>query len=250
MTALELPITSVLVLEDRARVERRGAVELPAGASRLVVAGVAPVVADKTVVARGPGLEIVDVRVRRQVAPWREGGDDGRALAATITAQRAARARAEHDRAAHTARAEGERDAAGAIDAVSARAHLELAAAAAWGARADDADARLAALTTEARARHRAAAEARHAAAEAAALVARLDHQLAELERGAIRHTATIEIDVVAATAGAATLELAYVVPGACWRPTTSPRGAATRSSSPPTRACGKPPVRTGATSR
>ena len=68
MIAAALPATSVLVLEDRARVERRGAVELPAGASRVVIAGVTPVVADKTVIARDVGVEVIDARVRRTVA--------------------------------------------------------------------------------------------------------------------------------------------------------------------------------------
>ena len=71
---------AVLVLEDRARVERRVKVAVAAGASRLRLDGVAPVLADKSVVARAVGAEVVDVRVRREVAPWREGGDDGRAV--------------------------------------------------------------------------------------------------------------------------------------------------------------------------
>lgn len=219
MIAAALPATSVLVLEDRARVERRGAVELPAGASRVVIAGVAPVVADKTVVARGVGVEVIDARVRRTVARWRDDADDDRAQAAAVTALRAERDRADDERRGHATTAELEREAAAALDGLLGRATLELAAAAAWGDVSTDADARLSALADGARAHHRAAAIARSAAAIATATVARLDGRLAELERGAIRHTAAIELDVVAAAAGAVELEVAYTVPGACWRP-------------------------------
>jgi len=210
---------AVLVLEDRARVERRVKVAVAAGASRLRLDGVAPVLADKSVVARAVGAEVVDVRVRREVAPWREGGDDGRAVAAQLVERRAARDRAEAERLAHAARAELAQAAATAIDAVMVRATLELAGAAAWGEAADDAEARLTALADASRGHHREAAGARQAAADATALVASLDAQLAELERGAVRQVARLEIDLEAAAAGEIELTIAYTVPGACWRP-------------------------------
>ena len=46
-----VPVVEVTLLEDRALVVRRGVVELPAGHSRLRVAGVAPVLVDKTLAA-------------------------------------------------------------------------------------------------------------------------------------------------------------------------------------------------------
>jgi uncharacterized protein (TIGR02231 family) len=57
-TALTLPIRDVVVLEDRAHVTRRGEVEVPAGAGRLIVRGVAPVIVDKSI-----GVRLSDERV-------------------------------------------------------------------------------------------------------------------------------------------------------------------------------------------
>lgn len=210
---------SVLVLEDRARVERQVTVAVPAGPSRLRLAGVAPVLADKSVVARAIGAAVIDVRVRREVAPWRDGADDGRAVAAEIAARRASREAAERDRLDHAARAEQAAAAATAADAVMARATLELAGAAAWGEAAADAEAQLIALADASRGHHREAAVARQAAADATALVAALDAQLAELERGAVRQVAWLELDVDAPAPGDVALTVAYTVPGACWRP-------------------------------
>lgn len=74
---LKAPVVEVTVLEDRAHVIRRGTIELGAGITRLKVAGVAPVLADKTLCAAispagqktgDPARERVsDARVRR----WR-----------------------------------------------------------------------------------------------------------------------------------------------------------------------------------
>ena len=50
-TELRAPVVEVTVLEDRAHVVRRGQLELGAGVTRLKIAGVAPVLADKTLCA-------------------------------------------------------------------------------------------------------------------------------------------------------------------------------------------------------
>jgi hypothetical protein len=78
-TPVTASIALVVVFEDRARVVRRATVELAAGTHRLVIAGVAPVLADKSLVARAPGAAVHDVRAVRAVAPWRDGHDDDRA---------------------------------------------------------------------------------------------------------------------------------------------------------------------------
>ncbi len=67
MDTIILPIVDVTVLEDRAQVQRRGRVMLAAGANHLVVSGLAPLLADKTLVGSSPtpGVRIADVRVRR-----------------------------------------------------------------------------------------------------------------------------------------------------------------------------------------
>jgi uncharacterized protein (TIGR02231 family) len=64
--ATELPIATVVVLEDRAQVTRRARLMLDAGHHRLVIEGVSPVICDRTVVARcDDGAEIADWRIVR-----------------------------------------------------------------------------------------------------------------------------------------------------------------------------------------
>ena len=218
-TPVTAPIALVVVFEDRARVVRRATVELAAGTHRLVIAGVAPVLADKSLVARAPGAAVHDVRAVRAVAPWRDGHDDDRAGAAAIAAARAERDRAASTVAAAQIRAEVEAAAARATAAVLARAAGELAARAAEGVDAPTAPARLDALTAQLTRHHQAAAAAGEDAAVAAAAAERFAARLADLERGAVRETASVVIDLEVATAGAIALEVGYTVPGACWRP-------------------------------
>ena len=106
--AAALAIAEVVVFEDRARVIRRGRVTVAAGQARLEVAPVAAVVIDKSVLVRlvGGPAQVLDVRVRREVAPWRTDGADPRAAAAERVALQErldlarARRRALADRAA------------------------------------------------------------------------------------------------------------------------------------------------------
>src|SRR5262249_22317680 len=95
----------------------------------------------------------------------------------------------------------------------------ELAEAAAWGRRADDADARLTELGERARAAHRDATARGVDAERAQAEVTRLDALVAERERDLGREIATVTVDVVATAAATVELTVEYVVPCACWRP-------------------------------
>ncbi|MEZ4404516.1 MAG: mucoidy inhibitor MuiA family protein [Kofleriaceae bacterium] len=219
MIAADVPVVAVTVFEDRARVTRRATVEVPAGASRIVVAGVAPVVADKTVVARARGAEVVDARVRRTTAPWRDGGADPRSAVEALAELDRALAAARRDAAAHATAAALAAAAAATLARLVTRSCSELAAAAARGQAPVDAAAALERLTSDAVAARRDAARAEVAAARAASVCADLAARQAALADGAIRRVATIELDVSAAAAAAVELELAYVVPGACWRP-------------------------------
>ena len=66
--AIQLPIASVTLLEDRAHVVRRGSLSLAAADDRVQIERVAPVIADKTVavtVIEGQ-VKVVDARVRRR----------------------------------------------------------------------------------------------------------------------------------------------------------------------------------------
>lgn len=214
-----VPIVSVVVFEDRARVTRRATVTLPAGSQRVRIDGVAPVLADKSLVARATGAVVHDARAVRAVAPWRDGGVDERAGAAAIASCRAERDRARAEAQAQTTRAEVEAGAAKAAVSTLARAALELSVAAAEGARVATAGARLEELAALAREHRRAAADAAEAAAVATAAQDRFAARLAELESGAIARLAHVEVDLDVAVAGPVELEVAYTVPGACWRP-------------------------------
>lgn len=224
------PVVEVALLEDRARVIRRGTFALPAGQSRVVVAGVAPVLVDKTLTATATGGRVLDVRCTRTLATWRtaEGpgatarSADAAALAArmqetqaTVSAAEAELAITEHEHA----------------DVVRLRAVLlaELAAEAAWGRKPDGAGDRLTTLDDRDRALTAELARQRHALdrgrRDLTALRARLDDALRE----AGVEAAAVELDVVVDAPGDVTIELEYLVPGACWRPYHTARLAGDR---------------------
>lgn len=82
---LDTAITRVTLLEDRAQVSREGKVRLEAGSRRLKVAGIAPVIADRSLVARGPeGVRVDEARV---VRVWRIGVGEKPADAAPLHAE-------------------------------------------------------------------------------------------------------------------------------------------------------------------
>src|SRR5688500_226953 len=71
---LDAPVRRVTLLEDRAQVTRAGATRLAAGSHRLKIVNIAPVIADRSVVARGPkGVRVDETRVVRQ---WRIGSQE------------------------------------------------------------------------------------------------------------------------------------------------------------------------------
>ena len=80
---LEAPVGRVTLLEDRAQVRRAGALSLPAGDWRVVVPGVSPVLADRTLLARASGASVLEARVVRRLRIGRaEARPDEAALAA------------------------------------------------------------------------------------------------------------------------------------------------------------------------
>ncbi|WNG39054.1 mucoidy inhibitor MuiA family protein [Archangium violaceum] len=68
-TRIHLPIVKVTVLEDRALVERRGDVVLPAGPQRLCVEGLSPLAVDRSLQAQLTGGTVSQARVSRA---WKE----------------------------------------------------------------------------------------------------------------------------------------------------------------------------------
>ena len=217
-----MPVREVVVLEDRARVVRRGLVNLPAGQARVRIAGVAPVLVDKSITARvaaDSGVTVADTHAKREVAPWFDGATDPRVAAAALaelTARRDAARAAARSAADDAAAAES---AAAALDELCAIAARDLADDAAWGRTAPGAGDRLAELGTRAGAAAARAATLAVDAARAHAELARLERLVAARERDLGREIASITLDVLAARAGEVELSVEYVVPCACWRP-------------------------------
>jgi uncharacterized protein (TIGR02231 family) len=207
------PVVEVTLLEDRARVIRRGQVAVPAGQVRIVIDGAAPVLVDKSLVATATGARVLDVRCARRVAfdPPSEAGADRSALERALTEARAALARADAEHGVIAKEAE-------AVAALRKAALRELAADAAWGhppapgdalARLDERDRELTART------HAALAARDHDKQQVADLTARV----AVLASAAGREAAAIVVDLIADAAAEVALTLEYAVPGACWRP-------------------------------
>lgn len=230
--AIDLPIAEVLVFEDRARVIRRGQVALAVGQVQVEITPVAPVVVDKSVVARvGDGAaRVLDVRVRREVAPWRTGADDPRAAAAERAALQVRVDDARGRRRALADRAAAATTAAQGLAALGDLARRELIDEAGWGRRVDDAAARLAELAARTRAAAVLAATLAIDVEQAGAELAALERELAGREQVLGKEIAIVAIDLdvgdgAAGDAGAEgadaaiTIELEYVVPAACWRP-------------------------------
>lgn len=82
---LDAPVRSVILLEDRAQVIRRGSIPLAAGAQRLRIAAVTPLLADRTLAARlAKGVRLDEIVVHRR---WRIGETEQPPDAAAISAE-------------------------------------------------------------------------------------------------------------------------------------------------------------------
>jgi hypothetical protein len=210
------PITSVTVLEDRAAVTRRGSVQLAAGQHRIVVAGVAPVLVDKTLTAAAVGARVLDVRCERYLAPW---CDPAAALDDAPAALHAERIRLETARDAALSRLAAAQAELAALADVATAALRELAIAASRASATPTAATQLAALDAD-----DAAARARRTSAGLAvqdlqAALGRLAERIARAEAGSGEQAARLVIDVHADAPAEVAITIGYVVPGAAWRP-------------------------------
>jgi len=212
---LEAPVVRVIVLEDRAQVTRAGRVRLGVGSHRLRIEGAAPVIADRTVVARaGEGLRVDETRVVRH---WRIGAAARPPDAAAIIEEHRrlgtalAHARAEHGLLVAD-QATAEATTALVVQAVSRELPFAEACEPRWVADLE-----------RALADGRAARAAIHGADDAIEeLHTRLATVVAQASNGwRVDHDLACEIvvDVTIARAGDHELTLDYVVPCAAWRP-------------------------------
>lgn len=216
-----LRVASVVVLEDRAEVTRKATLDLPAGRSRLVVDGVAPVAVDKSLSGSSPteGVTITDVRiVRTPVIEPVEALDDEIERLRGALEELEGRTRRLHREAYDT-------------DRVLVSFLDEVAEDAAW-ARSMTAEKRAAyeELVKRSRALADLAAKNTTEVEETKQALARKLERRRAVERPDESVRARVEIDVDAAAAKKAEVALRYLVPNACWRP----RHRVTLTESPP----------------
>jgi len=225
--AVEIPVVTVTLLEDRAHVARRGSVTLAGSGSgeRVRVERIAPVASDKTLavtVVEGTGVAVVDARVRRRAVVRLR--DPDRGAPADVRAERDMLERERDELHEHVAAMRDERELAvrqaKALERAAALALAELAedvswaveAEAAWGERLDE-------LGREQRKLGGRQIELDRELERLEAVLARLDERIAALDGPAEEERADLEIDLQGPAGAGCVLRVDYVVPGACWRP-------------------------------
>lgn len=218
----EAPIASVVVLEDRAMVTRKGWIPTRPGQLRLVVSPVSPLLVDKSLRASASQGRVLDIRCVRAVAPWRGGGSGP--ADADVAALEGAVQRARHQLELSRAAAIAAKDDLAAHHKLRRAELLDLAAAASRGEVYREAATEFALRDDEAKAAVERIAEAD----EQSTWRERELHdaeRLAELaRRSAGAEIAHLEIDCIVDSNnkdGDPGIELGieYLVPAAAWRP-------------------------------
>ncbi|MCP4444419.1 MAG: mucoidy inhibitor MuiA family protein [Myxococcales bacterium] len=216
----DAPIDEVCLMEDRGRVSRRGSASLAPGRHRLHVAGVSPVLVDKSLVVASDGanasLKIVDARVIRElVLEGDEGAKNtelGRLREMVRTLKVASEVRgAETERIVQRFR--------GMNRAVQLGLQ-ELVSDASWDrAATTEAFAQLETLREEAIEVLESKAPLDSEQKDSESEISQLEGQIYALRTPSQTSRAFIEIDVEVTAACDAKLQIGYSVPGACWRP-------------------------------
>ena len=221
---LKAPVVEVTVLEDRAHVVRRGVIELRGGLTRLRVAGVAPVLADKTLCASVvPGGQKVgdatrerinDVRVKRsRLVLGEDKPEQRRALEAELEQQQRAlevlRARHEQLRAQQAG-----------LDGVADTTVTDIGVDASYGQANPDAwRALLEQVANQEESVRKQRLDLEFEISEQEQLIARLRARMAATAQLGDTTAAEVLVEVWAAGPGAYAVQVDYIVPGACWRP-------------------------------
>jgi len=209
------PIVSVVVLEDRASVTRRGTMQLAAGQHRLTIERVSPVLVDKTLIATGTGARVLDVRCERYLAPWK----DPAHVTEEPSVLRAEKLQLEEARDAALARAAAARVEVEALRELVEAGQRDLAIGASRGSVTDSALAQLAELDAQDAAARARRVDAELEAQAASTALSRLEGRITRAEAEAGEEAARLVIDVIADAATDLALTISYVVPGAAWRP-------------------------------
>jgi uncharacterized protein (TIGR02231 family) len=218
------PVVEVTVLEDRAHVVRRGTVELHGGMTRLRVAGVSPVLADKTlcaaVVQAGQKAadatreRINDVRVKRsRLVLGEDKPEQRRALEAELEQEtrklEALKARLELARAQQAS-----------LDGVAEVTVTDIGVDASHGqASAEVWRQMLEQIAAQEEAVRKQRLDLEFELAEHDALIGRLRARLAATAQLSDANAAEVVVEVWSAAAGVYSVQVDYIVPNACWRP-------------------------------
>jgi uncharacterized protein (TIGR02231 family) len=220
--ALEAAVAEVTLMEDRARVLRKGALSLAKGRHRLVVEGVAPILVDKSLLVESAdaGLRVVDARVLREMVIRTESGarsEDAHAELVDLRAQRRALEKEIASAGAEIKRCEDHNHGLQRVGNLTLR---EIVSDVTWGKEvAETWSEQLAKL----RATHMEGLD------QYVLLVSQqeerekelrgLDARIVLLQSPAEHETARIVIDVECDSDCDGKFEIDYMVPGACWRP-------------------------------
>jgi uncharacterized protein (TIGR02231 family) len=211
---VDLPVTKVTLLEDRAQVVRKGRVNLAAGRTRLAVADVAPVLQDVSLRGEAEGARVVDTRARRAMRIQRE--DKPEALAA-LEEKIDALARTFHDAGEDRGRLEGRRQTL--LEMVIRGLH-EIPEDAGWGVVAHQTwHDTLEGLFTKSQELDESALELFSRQQDLAEDIKRLVAERSSKDRPDARFGCRLELDVDAEKAGESEVTVEYVVPAALWRP-------------------------------
>lgn len=213
MTTLSLPVSSVVVMEDRAQVERKGELSLASGLQRFEVEGLPPMAVDRSLRVEVNGAALVDAKLLRR---WRERPKRGLAADASELRQKVrALERDVEQRGDALSRLRARREILNAARAEVLRSIQESAGAgtgdpAAWKSSQDAVTVQLTALAEEERSAVREQARTQERLGEAKAALETAEEGEQDLE---CRLSLTVE------GSGPARIRVSYLVPCAVWRP-------------------------------
>jgi uncharacterized protein (TIGR02231 family) len=214
-TTVTLPVVKITVLEDRALVERRGEVTLPAGPQRLRVEGLSPLAVDRSLQVSLSGGNIVGARVSRT---WKEQPKEGLREHRTELSRRVESLEQE----VRSATADVHRLETRLTIAQAARTDVLRSISEGVGAGKAGPDTwrqHLEAVRAEVSSTEETLRQARKREAIAQQRLAEVQGALVQGEQPEAKLLTAAEVEVNHPTGGAVTVGVAYLVPSAVWRP-------------------------------
>ncbi len=214
---VDIPVTEVTLLEDRAQVVREGTVDLSEGFVRLAIAEVSPLAVDRTLTARLVDCKtavVLDARIRRERRILdKDRPQDVRELEAELRHAEAGLAVMNTRSVTKEARA---RD----LATLKGQYLAEVAEEAAW-AKGDSArwHQAMVSLGKEEDGVTKELSQLAQDMERAGDDISRLKSRIAAARSSNADMGASLRVDVESETAGSAHLYVTYTVPCACWRP-------------------------------